>query len=118
MTNALIGGVIALSLLVQGDLTKKPPREAAGPYSHLFTIKPPETKSVVAVQLDVARQALSALRGGRVERGPCNMPMIRGDARLDPKSIVPIQRGNTEARIRAIQPSVCWDARPPEEVIK
>ena len=57
----------------------------------------------------MARKALASLQGGRVERGACNMPMIRGDARHDPKSIVPIERGKTDHKIRAVEPSVCWE---------
>lgn len=108
MTNALIGGIVALSLLVQGDPAKIPSPEAA-PYLKLFTVKPSSDAKVQERRIDIARKALLKLQGGSVERGACNMPMIRGDARVDPKSIVPIERDKTDHKIRAVEPSVCWD---------
>lgn len=108
MTNALIGGVVALSLLAQGDQAKKPSPEAVPPYPTLFNVKP-STEVQVNLQIEMAKKALVSVRGRRVERGACNMPTIRGDASVDPKSIVPIERGKTDHKIRAVEPSICWD---------
>ena len=43
------------------------------------------------------------------ERGPCNMPIIRANPNVDPKIVMPIDRERIDAKIRAIEPAVCWE---------
>lgn len=100
MINLLVGGVAALALLVQAS-GGTPNVTSVSPYSRLF--EPVQAPASGRVQL------LPSPRVAAAERGACNMPMIRADAGVDPGSIVTIERGKTDYKIRAIEPLVCWE---------
>jgi hypothetical protein len=100
MTYLLAGSLAALSLLVQA---RGPvPR---GPYATLFRV-PVQTAEAPRFQ---AVQPIPATVEKTVERGPCNMPVIVGNANVDPKMIVPVERGSIDHKIRVIEPAVCWE---------
>lgn len=109
MTNALIGGVVVLTVLVQGHAATGAAQGRADPYSGLFTVEPPEAVRTGEVAIAAIDKAIPARERYRVERGPCNMPIVRGNAAVDPRSIVPVERGTTDHKIRAVEPAVCWE---------
>lgn len=52
-----------------------------------------------------------------VEKGPCNMPVVRANPGVDHKMIVTIGPGKAQAKIRAIQPTICWEGAKRSEGI-
>ena len=100
MMNLLVGSVALLSVVVQSHQQAEHAKRAL--YEKLFTLSQPGIH-----------------RANPQERGPCNMPMIRGNAQVDPKIVKPIEKGNMDPKIRAIVPTICWQggARS-EEVIR
>ena len=107
MMNLLVGGVALLSLVVQSHPQTEHAKRAL--YGKLFTLSKPGI--VPGAGIEPPRV---------LQRGPCNMPMIVGTAQADPKIVKPIEKGNTDPKIRAIEPPVCWQggARATEEVIR
>lgn len=96
MMNLLVGGVALLSLVVQSHQQTEHAKRAL--YGKLFTLSQPVI-----------------IHGGGEEpatlpqRGACNMPMIAGNTQVDPQIVKPIEKGNTDPKIRAIEPPVCWE---------
>ena len=106
MTNILIGGFMALSLVVQGHV-RPSPDASSQPYQGPFTQAPRQGETVSPAP-QLLRQVTPA-PSNAPERGPCNMPVVRGTAEVDPRFVVPIKRENTDPKIRAIEPQICWD---------
>lgn len=106
MMNVLIGGFAVLSLLVQAQsartLAETP--ASAGQMVTFVPAWPPKAQELT----DRARLRLNALRP-QPERGPCNMPVIRANSDIDPKMVVPIEQGKNQAKIRAVEPTICWE---------
>ena len=98
MVNLLVGGVALLSMAVQGDQQVEQARRAL--YGRLLTLSQP-----VLVEAGGSEQAVLP------QRGPCNMPMIVGNAQVDPKIVKPIEKENADPKIRAIEPPVCWEKK-------
>jgi hypothetical protein len=104
MSQGLIGG-LALMALLSHALTAPPPRSQSWPY----TIETVRAGSGAPKQVIVTHGISAPVfpRQTRVERGPCNMPVIVANADIDPKMIVPIERKNADVKIRAVEPSAC-----------
>jgi len=115
--NLLASAAVVLSLFVQGHTRMPASNPTSRAFSDLFTVEQAD-KQRLRVAFQSVQGRLSAPRP-TVERGPCNMPMIRGHATVDPEILVPIERTNADPKIRAIQPSACWQGaqRTGEEVI-
>ena len=116
MTHQLLIGLAAVALLGQAQ-TSEPPRSGKSrPYTVEFVrAGKPAQPGPVTVQTD---QKPVVIERNPVLRGPCNMPIIAADARIDPRMIVPIERKNTDPKIRVIEPLACGSAVRAEEVIK
>jgi hypothetical protein len=102
MMNLLAGGVVLAALMAQTQDAKSRDAAPQRAYQKLFTHTQP-------VRLGQDREAPRDGQGrGRPERGPCNMPVIPADAAVDPKIVLPTERTNVDAKIRAIAPPACW----------
>ena len=95
----------------------------SGPYDQLFTVKPidvvvvqggkvlPKGATPSPTSPAIGVLEFPARQHGRkrtVERGPCNMPIIVGDATVDPGILVFPPKTHGKAAIRAIEPTKCW----------
>ena len=107
MTNILVGGIMTISLVVQGHVRAPSSDAGSKPYQGLFS-QAQRQGDIVYPAPQLLRHAAPA-PSNAPERGPCNMPIIRGNAEVDPKIVVPILRENTDPKIRAIEPRVCWE---------
>lgn len=98
MLSPLVVAAVMSVLAAQGE---KPRATVAGtPYASLFQqdAQPqPHVKPGYGRVVEITR--------GKIERGPCGMPIIAADAEVDPGMIAPIpEKDRNAARIRAIQP--------------
>jgi hypothetical protein len=96
MMNVLVGAAALLALVVQGHQQAEQLKGSA--YGKLFTLVTP-----------TAVQGKGVDPAGVPQRGACNMPMIAGNTQVDPKIVKPIEKANTDPKIRAIEPPVCWE---------
>jgi hypothetical protein len=55
------------------------------------------------------------LRHRSPERGPCNMPIVPANPKVDPKMVIPHRAEGVDAKIRVIEPTVCVNAAPAEK---
>jgi hypothetical protein len=120
MNNLMLGGALILTAFVQSQPAKEASR---------IPPDPPGGPAQVQVQEAIEVEALTGLFQARlgfvagrqqpsVERGPCNMPVIRANSTVDPKMVVPVPR-DTDARIRVIGPTICGQrAARTEEVVR
>ena len=112
MTGLLLSGLAAAIVLTQAQSVKVPPASPAQPYQELFQTRPLD---VVAskdrpVRQDGARVARRAPSDrSAVERGACNMPVVRANPGVDPKMILPRNPRAAEAKARIIEPRTCWE---------
>jgi hypothetical protein len=108
MTHELLTGLIAMALLAQLQSPPKPQDALAGPYRQLFSVQP----VLPAEQVTVRPSPRVVETTSRLERGPCNMPIIVAKPAVDPKMIVPVAKNNnTDPKIRVIEPPVCGPKR-------
>ena len=104
MTQALFAGVLTLFTLAQAEPPKAPKATHSQPYDRLF----------VTPKLEVVKPRGPAHvvpeRRHHVERGPCNMPVVRARPEVDPRMVRPIdRRTHSTAKIRVIEPKICWE---------
>jgi hypothetical protein len=108
MSQGLIGGLALMAFLAQA-LTAPAPLSQSRPYT-IETFRAGSGAVTTAPKRVIVTHGINAPvfpRQTRVERGPCNMPVIVANADIDPKMIVPIERKNADVKIRAVEPSAC-----------
>ena len=103
----------ALTLGVFGQEPERSPqvnRSHGSPYRELFQVAPvaPQVATVVKTLSAPAEHQpvhVEIFKGDhhRIQRGPCNMPIIVGDASLDPGILIPRTHAG-HFRIRTVQP--------------
>jgi hypothetical protein len=109
MAQSAIGGLALLAILTSGQTRQSLPHSQIRPYT-VETVRagagaPKEARRQVTVLPDVRPPVFE--RQNRVERGPCNMPIIVANPDIDPRMVVPVERRNADAKIRVIEPRAC-----------
>ena len=109
MTQGLIGGLALLVLLAQAQSPQQATVSQIRPYTvetiRAGTPRAPKNQQPVIVSRDMKPLVLE--RRNRVERGPCNMPIIVADPTVDLKMIFPVEQRNVDAKIRTAEPAAC-----------
>jgi hypothetical protein len=70
------------------------------------SVPSPELRQKLTEDLRALRESVAS-RTPAVERGPCNMPIVRANPAVDPKMVVPLRTEGVDAKIRVIEPGVC-----------
>ncbi|MBA2302077.1 MAG: hypothetical protein H0W08_05535 [Acidobacteria bacterium] len=124
-----LSAVVVLALAVAGQIEPgrqaqaSPPRE---PFKQLFLTQLPDPIStddkLLEQQAALRRRhrALAPVSSSqpRLERGPCNMPIVRANPGIDAGIVVPIERGGSEAKIRVIEPTQCGQGPRAAEIVR
>ena len=81
---------------------------AGGATATVQSVPPPELegRTLAEAHLRALRESLES-RTPAVERGPCNMPIVRANPAVDPKMVVPLRTEGVDAKIRVIETGVC-----------
>ena len=109
----LVSALTAATALAQD--ARATPSVHASPYKRLFTVAPPE---VIRKQTTTPTPGGSSHRTRPIkvspqqqhttDRGPCNMPIIVGNASADPGILIP-RKHIDSPRIRVVDAPACQD---------
>ncbi|HJR59147.1 MAG TPA: hypothetical protein VJ813_07115 [Vicinamibacterales bacterium] len=122
MTNLVLAGALIVAALSQAQ----PGRKTLGiVHAHsdqdLIVVEPGNVVQVEKIPSPIQSLIPSRVAGTSqvLERGPCNMPVIRANPQVDPKIVMPIERENSDPKIRVIGPTICGQkAARTEEIVR
>ena len=120
MSQGTIGGLAILALLAaQARGTENVPVSQSRPHSAEIVraaAGAPKSQQPAIVSREVKPRVIETRP--RVERGPCNMPIIVADPTVDPRMILTVEQKNVDAKIRTIEPRTCGGALKPASIKK
>jgi hypothetical protein len=109
MTKVVLAAALAGVMFSQQAQVRTESRQVPGePTATVQSVQPPELerRKLAEAHLLVLRESLAS-QTRTVERGPCNMPIVRANPAVDPKMVVPLRTEGVDAKIRVIEPGVC-----------
>jgi hypothetical protein len=110
MTIMLFTGALAFLAAVQADSNLLPkPTQQVDPYKRLFVTRPIDEVQTGKAKTALLKHSQPIPTQFRLERGPCNMPVVRANPDVDSRIIAPIAPGKHQAKIRVIEPTTCGE---------
>ena len=111
MTKVVVTAALAGVIFSQQAPARTEGRQAPATGNATATVQsvPPldfEPQDLAKAHLRALRESLEA-QTRTVERGPCNMPIVRGNPSVDPKIVISHRAEGVDAKIRVIEPGVC-----------
>jgi hypothetical protein len=114
MTQGLIGGLALLALVAQTQTAQRATVSQIRPYSiEIVRAGAGAPKNPQPVIVSREAKPLVVERQNRVERGPCNMPIIVADPTVDPRMILTVEQKNVDPKIRTVEPRACGGVAQP-----